>query len=286
MRFHLASFLPFALPVLACGALPAAVVFEDDFSSGALDPGVWDTGTLFEDGSGTFETSADGTLGLVTPGSVTAARPTARVKALSTLPQSSDWTLSVTMNIADLAALSTSWAGGDGAALTVQIRSRFESNDRLEVNFAAINFGSPGYAVRSADRTEATGNINEPILPQGGSTASTATIIVSYNATTQKANSAYQFNGGPLTTFGFESDLSGWTTGVGDLFEFQIEGLAGNFAGSEAPLAGSMDLTDGELAFDNIQVTDEVTVLPAVPEPGTSLLGSLALLAFLRRRRR
>lgn len=286
MRRNSPAFL--LLPaLLSCvpAVLSAAVVFEDDFSTGALDPLVWDSGSLFQADSGTFETTADGTLGLVTPGSVTGVRPTSRVTALSTLPQASDWTLTVTMNIADISAISPALAAGDGVALTVQIRSRFQNNDRLEVNFAAINFGSPTYAVRSADRTDATGNINEPIFPQGDGTASTATIIVSYDAGTQTSNSAYSFNGGPLTTFGFESDLSGWTTGAGDLFEFQIEGLAGNFGGGSAPLAGSVDLADGELAFDSIQLTDEVTILPPVPEPAVTLLGGLGLLAFLRRRR-
>jgi len=288
---------PFPLLVALCGgafvpAAQAAVVFEDDFSSGAIDGTKWDLPSLNESGSGSFETTVDGTLGLVTPGEVTGVRPSARIDALTTLPQSSDWTLTVTMNIADLSNLSPGFAGGDGAALTVQIASAFDHNDRLELNFAAINFGSPSLAVRSADRLEpdddpgSGGNINEPIILVGDGSAATATIILSYDATTQTSNSAYQIDGGALTSFGFESDLSEWTTGAGDLFTFKIEGTAGNFGGGDAPLTGPLDLAAGEMAFDNIRLEDTATVLPpAVPEPSLTLLSGLGALMLLRRRR-
>ncbi|MBK1826841.1 hypothetical protein [Haloferula rosea] len=284
------------LPIVSCSFLfgsfsPAAVVFEDDFSSGAIDGTKWDLGSLSEEDSGSFETTADGALGFVTAGSVTGVRPIARLQAISTLPQTSDWTLTVTMNIGDLSDLSSGFGDGDGAALTVQIASAYDNGDRLEVNLAAINFGGATQAVRSADRLDpgapggedSGGNINDPIVPVGDGTASTATIILSYDATTQKTNSAYRFNGGPLTTFGFESDLSEWTTGVGDLFVFKIEGSAGNFGGGGG-LVGPVDLDEGELAFDNVRLEDTATALPAVPEPSVTLLGALGVLGLIRRR--
>ena len=274
------------ISALACPISSGATLFSDNFDSGSIDAAVWDIGSLSESGSGTFETVADGTLGIVTPGSVAGVRPSTRVTALTTVARGNDWTLSVTMNLAALAELSSDFAAGDGVALTVQVKNGIQSGDRLEVNFAAINFGTPGFAVRSADRLEGTGNINEPIIPISGSAASTATIILTYNGTTQTTSSAYQVNGGPLTRFGFDSDLSGWTSGAGDDFVFAIEALAGNFAGSEAPLDGSMNFSAGEAAFDSITLEDTYTALPAIPEPTTSLLAGLAALAFCSRRKR
>ncbi len=276
--------LPFVALLISQSCFGASI-FSDDFDSGALDAAVWDTGTIDESGSGSFETTADGTLGLVTPGSVTGVRPMAGVQALTTVARGSSWTLSVTMNLADLADLSSDFAGGDGVAMTVQVSNALESNDRLELNFAAINFGSPGYAVRSAERSETNGSGNEPIIPISGSTASTATLILTYDGLTEMASSAYQVNGGPLTRFGFDSDLSSWAAGMGDDFTFSIEGSSGNFSGGSAPLDGSMDLSNGEAAFDSISLTDEHTTLPdAVPEPSAGLLASLAMAAAFRRR--
>ncbi|MEM1085201.1 MAG: PEP-CTERM sorting domain-containing protein [Verrucomicrobiota bacterium] len=264
----------------------AAVLLSDDFSTGPFDSGKWDLPSLSESGSGSFEIGVDGTLGLVTPGEVGAVRPSARVDALTSVARSSDWTLTATMNLADLADLSSTFSGGDGVALTIQIKNSIQTGDRLELNLAAINFGSPGYAVRSADRLEGTGNINEPIIMLTGSTATTATLIVTYDSATQMTSSGYQVNGGPLQDFGFQSDLSGWATGVGDDFAFTIEASAGNFAGGAAPLAGTMDFSAGEVAFDSILIEDTYTELVFVPEPETAMLVGMGVLGVLRRRRR
>ena len=272
----------FAAASLVVPTAHAAVVVSDDFGGTALNPAAWDTGSINVNDGGAFDSVDDGLLGFTTAGSTTGLQPRINVSSTTTLAASSDWTMSVTVALDDLSELG-SFGAGDGVAMTVQISNLNDNNDRLEVNFAAINFGSPGYAVRFAEKLDGT-DVNAPIIPLPGSTATSATIVVSYDSTTQLATAAYSIDGGALAGFGFEADLSGWTTGAGDLFSYKIEGSAGNFGGGGG-VVGDLDLAAGEAGFDNFTIEDTATALP-VPEPSVPVLGGLAALLLLRQRRR
>lgn len=270
-----------AVSLSTLSASQVAVIVSDDFSGTALNATNWDTGSTNINDGGAFDSVDDGLLGYTTGGSATGLQPRINVTSTTTLAQSSDWTMSVTISLADLADLGT-FGAGDGVAMTVQISNINDNTDRLEVNFAAINFGSPGYAVRFAERLDDT-NGNEPIIPIAGTTATSATILVSYNSTTQLATAAYSIDGGALNGFGFEADLSGWTTGAGDMFSYKVEGSAGNFATSGG-VVGDLDVTTGEAGFDSFTLEDTATALP-VPEPSVTLIGGLSALLLFRRRR-
>ncbi|MCH7226339.1 PEP-CTERM sorting domain-containing protein [Haloferula sp. A504] len=272
---------------LSSNPLTAGVIFTDTFSgSGSPDP-VWVTDTSGDSTVNATVSVSGGALNVNTDSveGLAVARHTLELtgSGAPVLTLGSSWTVQANMTLADGSAFAT-MAGGEGVALSFGVRNNLPStDDRAQINFAALNFaGGPDFAVRGAHVT--AGAETGPITNLGAASAPlTATMRMAYDAGTGLISF------GADTGVGFFElvtpvDTSVWSMTASDPLLIQLELGMAKF--DDLPADSTFSIEDGEATINSFTIFDEVLATNTIPEPGTLLLSALGMAGLVLRRRR
>lgn len=181
-----------------------------------------------------------------------------------------DWQVQVDFKVPLLSSLV---AGQNlGWALTIS-----NSADATDYFTAGLENGymTPYYSTPRASAGVVTNNSTPSPVSQNITSATSATIYVTYTASTQTLAAA--FNGGSGLTNLFSTSVSGWNMVTGNSFQLALG------AKNSGTATATNTLATGDYTADNFQATGGTPV----PEPATYafLVGAAALgIAFWRRR--
>lgn len=264
--------------VLTSLATPlSAATFLDTFSGNALNPAIWNP-TPFTENQGMITPTNDRLEFTAGPGAALIdSNHYGTYTSFGLLNGLSDWTAQVSANLAPLADFGT-FPANETLFLTLGIENSADTSDNIELSFAAGDpFGTgAGKSLRYALKTEDVNTMESSQNLFGDVGA--VDLEISYNAASGLVSVSFDDGTGSVSLANY--DISAWNLGSDEAFNVFLTG--GAISTASTIQSGTFEITSGEAYFDDFSATLTDAV---IPEPSTAVLGALAMLGLLRRRR-
>jgi len=228
-------------------------------------------GTEIDKNGGLYVISG-GVLNYTDSGATNAANTEAMLPwVLNEGSSTSDWTVQMDFTV----PLASNLVAGQFLSWSIEVSNSADSDD-----FFSISLGNAymGYTTPKASVEMVTNNSTPMPVSMNITSATAATLYLSYIASTETLAAAFDGGSGitSLSSVTIGSGSNDWNMNTGETFQLSV--LAENYANAGSSIA----LAVGDMTADNFLASPN-----AVPEPATvALLAGLGVLAFSLWRRR
>lgn len=268
--------LPAVLVTASLTSMTQAVILTDDFTGG-LNPTLWD-GSPFIENSGMISAVNDRLEFSASPAAdLFDANHFGSFSASSVVSGNDSWTVDVLSFLAPTGDFGT-FGLNEAIALTLTIENTNNSQDNLEVSLVAgdpFGNGSSDKQIRVGLRND--GSDETPLVSGLLGSIGATDLKLSHDATSGLVTISYDTGGGEVVLG--SQDISAWDFDADKNLTLALGG--GAFSTDTTIQSGTIEALSGEAYFDNLVINSDTSI----PEPSSLALGTLGLLAFLRRKR-
>ncbi|MGJ8723669.1 MAG: PEP-CTERM sorting domain-containing protein [Roseibacillus sp.] len=267
--------LPIVFASASFTALSHGVILVDTFDGG-LNKAIWDE-TPFIENNGEISPTNDRLEFTASPANdLIGANHYASYASYNVLTANQGWCVDV------LAYLSPTedfgkFSANEAVSIYISIENTNNSQDNLEISLTAgdpLGTGTSDKLIRAGltnDGTETT-----PLIAGMLGSIGATDLKVSFDPNTNLATISYDTGSGAVVLG--DHDLSAWDFDEDKNLTFSLGG--GAFSTDGTLQSGTVEVNSGQAFFDNLTIDNN-----KVPEPSTIALGTLGLLALLRRKR-